>query len=102
MHRILFTAALLAIAPACVHAQAAAPKVDAPVAPTAVARKSHNPFGAVIQELTRAAKEQAATAKATRSAPPAATPGSRDATPKAAPSSAVPATAPALADSNRS
>jgi hypothetical protein len=102
MHRILFTAALLAVAPACVHAQAAAPKSAASAGTTTVARKSHNPFGAVIQELTRAAQEQAATAKATRSAAPAPTPGSRDAAPKAAPASAVPATAPVLADSNRS
>jgi hypothetical protein len=100
MHRILFTAALLALAPACVHAQAAAPQAD--TGAQATARKSHNPFGAVIRELTRAAQEQAATAKAAHPATPAATPGSHDVAPKPTPTSAIPAAAPALADSNRS
>ena len=95
MHRILFTAALLALAPACVHAQAATPKADAPaVAPAA--SKSHNPFGAAIRELTRAAQLQAAAAKAPQ--PPAPGTATRDVAPKAAPAPA----APKLADSNRS
>ena len=98
MHRILFTAAVLAFAPVCVHAQAATPKAEAGTDATAKPHKSMNPFGAAIRELTRAAQEQAASEKAAH-APSTARP--RDATPKA-PASAVPATAPVLADSNQS
>jgi hypothetical protein len=101
MHRILFTAALLALAPACVHAQAVAPKADASSA-TQTPRKSHNPFGEAIRELTRAAQAQASTTKAAHAPATAAPTGTRDAAPKATPTSAVPATAPVLADSNRS
>ncbi|WP_133478925.1 hypothetical protein [Cognatilysobacter segetis] len=96
MHRILFTAALLALAPACVHAQAVTAKAD-PAAAPASPRKSHSPFGDVIRELTRAAQAQAAASKATTNAAPA----SHDAAKPAAPprTIAVPATAPVLADS---
>ena len=94
MHRILSTIALLALAPACVHAQAAPPKAEAPAPAQAAPRKSHNPFGAAMLELTRAAREQAA-AKAAP-AEPAATTTTREAT------KPVQREAPVLADSNRS
>jgi hypothetical protein len=99
MYRILFTAALLAIAPACVHAQAAPAKPASDVAAQAP-RRSHNPFGAAIIELTRAAREQAA---ATSASPKTAVPAARDATsPKSPNASPAAATAPTLADANRS
>jgi hypothetical protein len=102
MHRIQFTTALLAIAPAVVHAQAATPKaVDAAAPEQAPARRSHSPFGEAIIQLTRAAREQAA---ATKAAAPGAKADARPSAPKpvSAPVSALPAGAPVLADSNRS
>lgn len=101
MHRILSIAALLAFAPACVHAQAATPKAVAAAPAQATARKSHNPFGEAILELTRAAREQAATSKAAGNATK---PVTHDVAPKplSTPLSSVPAGAPVLADSNRS
>lgn len=96
MHRILFTAALLAVAPACVHAQAVPVRADAQPASQATARQSHNPFGAAMIELTRAAREQAATAKAGNA--PQTAPRAQGPAPKQAPAT----DAPTLADSNRS
>jgi hypothetical protein len=108
MRRILTTIALLALAPACVHAQAAAKKAttDADAAhdaPAPAKRRSHNPFGEVILELTRAARAQAATTAGTDDA---AGP-KKDAAPARAtvsplPAAPLPSAAPVLADSNRS
>ncbi|TZF89862.1 hypothetical protein [Cognatilysobacter lacus] len=101
MHRILFTAALLAVAPVCVHAQAAptkaAPAKAASDAASPVPRRSHNPFGAAMLELTRAAREQATAQQATAKTP------AHDAQTRKAPH-ATPATttSPALADADRS
>lgn len=109
MHRILTTVALLALAPACVHAQAAATKAtgaaDAPRS-TPAARRSHNAFGEAILELTRAARAQAAAAAETAETADA-TPVKKAASPakadtKAVPAASLPADAPVLADSNRS
>jgi hypothetical protein len=101
MRRILITAALLVLAPACVHAQAASTNSDAR-ATHATPRKPHSAFGDVIRELTRAAQEQAA---ATKAATPAATaaPSARKGAKASNTPAVVPATAPvALADSRQS
>ena len=100
MYRILFTAALLALAPACVNAQAATPKPGTDSAAQATPRKSHNAFSDAIRELTRVAQEQAANEKAAHAAAPAVATARRDATAKNAAPPAIPATAPVLADSN--
>jgi len=95
MHRILLTATLLALAPACVHAQDAASPARAE---PAAARKSHNPFGAAMLELTRAAREQAAATPA-KAASNAASAPATPAAAKAPAGPARPATAAVLAAS---
>ena len=103
MHRILITAAVLAALPVCAQAQSTPTTKDASeTAKQTAPRRSHTPYGEAIQELTRAAREQAATARPAPAVPAA--PGARDATHKTAPVAPVPvpAVAPALADSNRS
>ena len=98
MSRLLLTLVLSCAVPVCAWAQQTATPAaaDTPAA-NAAQKKSRNPFGAVIAELTRAAQEQARAqrTKPTASAPAPTTPA-HAATP-AAPAAVLPV---ALADSN--
>ena len=100
MSRLLLTLVLSCAVPVCAWAQQTAPSAtaDSPTsAPNVAKKKSRNPFGAVMAELTRAAQEQAE-AQRTKPAASASAPATpaHAATP-AAPAEVLPV---ALADSN--
>lgn len=102
MSRLMLSAVLFCAVPACAWAQQAAPAAamhDTASVPAAAKQKSHNRFSAVIAELTRAAREQAAAAHATPSGATNANTAPASTAP-ATPSTAATAAAPVLADSN--